>query len=436
VKTKFDTSGAAVVNNLDSTDRSKRQALRNLNDGLSLLGVAEGGLDEIGEIVSRMRELAVQSASETLADNERQFLQHEYADRMSEITRIADTTKWGEHFLLSFRKVDVGLVVDTSKSMGGEITAVKNSLTAFKSTLNAAGLDVGLALIGSSDDSDPTDGTVRLANINDGNFITELNSITPIAASVDPYAALMNASGVQDDPGTVEPDAISWSPNATSKILVNITDTDRETDLLAGSETQASVATALANADIEVHSINRVADNTTYSTITSTTGGEVHDIGDSTGSGIASAMNKIATHISTLAGTSTLEVQASHGGDEHARIQLDLPVHATADGLGLSLTSVATREDAQSALSALEAATDTVNGYRSTVGALTNRLESAIHFESSALQQTHAAQSRIEDLDMAFATANLAKNQLMTQAGTAVLKQTEQMSQLALQLID
>ena len=77
IRAKHDAAGSAVVSNLDATQRSKHQAIRNINDGLSLLSVAEGGLNEITDMVQRMRELAVQSASETLADTERTYLQNE-----------------------------------------------------------------------------------------------------------------------------------------------------------------------------------------------------------------------------------------------------------------------------------------------------------------------------------------------------------------------
>ena len=187
IRAKHDAAGSAVVSNLDATQRSKHQAIRNINDGLSLLSVAEGGLNEITDMVQRMRELAVQSASETLADTERTYLQNEYAELMSEVTRVARKTKWGESSLLTFQRVDVGLVIDNSASMNSGIGAVKTHLSNFQDHTSDNGLDVGLALFENSV-LDTQDSTVRLADNGDGNFMAALNGMSATAfGAVDPW---------------------------------------------------------------------------------------------------------------------------------------------------------------------------------------------------------------------------------------------------------
>lgn len=433
-RAKYDAAGSAVVSHLDAIQGSKRQALRNLNDGLSLLNVAEGGLNEISDMVKRMRELAVQSASETLADTERQYLQNEYAEITSEITRTALGSVWGDKQLLSFQRVDVGFVVDGSASMPQEMVAVKNALTAFKTTLHDAGIDVGLGLIENSK-RDAVDSTIQLADIDDGHFISQLTGMTTTGGRVDPWAALMNASGAQDIAGTLESDALSWTKNGKAKVLVSITDTNRETDVIPGTETQQDVADALKASGIEVHSINKTTFDSDYSTITATTGGSIHDIGNNSGSGIAAAMDAIATRVSTIFGDRGISVQASHGAGDASRIELNMPVNATAGGLGLDLTSVGTESDARAALETIDEALNQLNGHRSLVGSYTNRLESAISLETNALEQTALSQSRIEDTDIAHATARLARQQILQQAGLAVLGQVKGMHELALQLI-
>lgn len=87
-------AGLAIAKNLESSIRSLRQAGRNANEGMSLIQTAEGGLNEIGNILMRLRELAIQSANETLDDRERGYLQQEYSQLYDEINRISQTTEY------------------------------------------------------------------------------------------------------------------------------------------------------------------------------------------------------------------------------------------------------------------------------------------------------------------------------------------------------
>jgi flagellin len=146
-------------------------------------------------------------------------------------------------------------------------------------------------------------------------------------------------------------------------------------------------------------------------------------------------MNKIALGVADLLDTGDITVQASHGDTEASRIKINLPVNATAGGLGLDLTTVSTASDAAGALDTIDSALDALNSYQARVGAYTNRLESAISLEMNAVEQTAAAQFRIEDLDMAFATANLARQQVLQQAGLAVMGQARSMQESAVRLI-
>ncbi|MFN7728528.1 MAG: flagellin [Bdellovibrio sp.] len=95
-----DAAGLAISERLKSQIRSARQANRNANDGISMVQTAEGGLNEIGNIVSRLRELGIQSASDTVGSVERGFIDKEVQQMKSEINRIAKSTKWGTTNLL------------------------------------------------------------------------------------------------------------------------------------------------------------------------------------------------------------------------------------------------------------------------------------------------------------------------------------------------
>jgi flagellin len=93
-KAADDAAGLAVAEALDAQGVSARQAMRNTNDGISMIQTAEGATSEVTNIVKRMRELAVQASSETLASTERGYVQSEYLSLESEVQRISQTTEF------------------------------------------------------------------------------------------------------------------------------------------------------------------------------------------------------------------------------------------------------------------------------------------------------------------------------------------------------
>jgi flagellin len=99
-KAADDAAGLSISEGMRSQIRSYKQALRNTNDGVSLLQVAEGGLGEINSIMTRMRELGIQAASDTIGDNERGFINQELTQLKEEVDRIALSTKFGSKNLL------------------------------------------------------------------------------------------------------------------------------------------------------------------------------------------------------------------------------------------------------------------------------------------------------------------------------------------------
>ncbi len=99
-KASDDAAGLAISENLKAQIRSARQANRNANDGISMVQTAEGGLNEISNIVIRMRELGIQAASDTVGDTERGFINKEIQQLKNEMQRIASVTTWGTTKLL------------------------------------------------------------------------------------------------------------------------------------------------------------------------------------------------------------------------------------------------------------------------------------------------------------------------------------------------
>jgi flagellin len=425
-----DPAGLALSEGMEARSRSRRVALRNTMDGLSLLDTADGGLAETANLLKRARELAVQASSDTVDSRARSAIAQELEGVLDALDHVAYSTTWNNNPLLSKRQVDVGMIVDVSGSMGGEIAQVKSSIEDFVDAFADANLDVGLGLSVMGPDS--VDGLEQRADINDPDFEEALDALSIWGVGpMDPYTALMEASGRTSMAGTHEPDRFAWRASSQRQVLLVITDTGRETSYQ--SITQAQVASRLANMGIEVHTINPSSKDSTFSTITSETGGSTHDLGNSSGSGIAAAFDAIAASFEEIADQAAWEIQVDIGSGADSRISSGLPVDATVRGLELDELSVDTAEDARAALSVIDEAMDTVNGARAGLGARTRRLEHALSNGETALQNEQAARSRIVDADMASETAALAKDQLLAKAGLAVLAQANSLERLTVE---
>lgn len=115
-KSADDAAGLSISENLKSEIRGYGQAQRNANDGISMVQVSEGGLSEISNILTRMRELGVQAASDTIGDTERGFVDKEVQQLKNEMQRIAKTTRWGDSTLLDGSGKDYAFQVDINNN--------------------------------------------------------------------------------------------------------------------------------------------------------------------------------------------------------------------------------------------------------------------------------------------------------------------------------
>ncbi len=138
-----DAAGLAISENLKAQIRGLKQASRNAQDGISLVQVAEGGLNEISSILIRLRELSVQAASDTIGPVERQFLNVEYDQLISEIDRIADGTEFNGTQLLS----GVGSILDFQVGTRNNPEIDRISFDASRADGNSAALGVNLTSV-------------------------------------------------------------------------------------------------------------------------------------------------------------------------------------------------------------------------------------------------------------------------------------------------
>lgn len=138
-----DAAGLAISENLRAQIRGLKQAQRNAQDGVSLVQVAEGSLNEISSILIRLRELSVQAASDTIGPVERQFLNVEYDQLVSEVDRIADGTEFNGTQLLS----GTGSILDFQVGTRNDPNIDRLSFDAAKADANSAALGINLTSV-------------------------------------------------------------------------------------------------------------------------------------------------------------------------------------------------------------------------------------------------------------------------------------------------
>jgi flagellin len=141
-KAADDAAGLAISENLKAQVRSARQANRNAQDGISLVQTAEGGLNEISNIIVRLRELGIQAASDTVGNTERGFVNKEVQQLKDEMQRIASVTTWGKTKLLDGSTptydIQVGIY---NKESEDRISYVASDNTATIDALGITGID-------------------------------------------------------------------------------------------------------------------------------------------------------------------------------------------------------------------------------------------------------------------------------------------------------
>lgn len=121
-KSADDAAGLAISENLKAQIRGLRQAKRNASDGISLVQVTEGGLNEVSNILVRLRELSIQAASDTISDTERKFTDREFQSLKSEIQRIAETTNFNGIPLLKGRQQPIDVQVGTGNTVNDRLS--------------------------------------------------------------------------------------------------------------------------------------------------------------------------------------------------------------------------------------------------------------------------------------------------------------------------
>ena len=349
-----DSAGQAISQRMKNQATGMRQAVRNSQQATNYLQTAEGGLNQIHGILSRMRELAVQSSSDGLNTNDRFSIELEYAQLKDEVSRIANSTTYNNMTLINGDRAKGVARTETTPGTA-DISA-----TEIKSFSVASNVATGDAFEFTS---------------------VSANSITLTNKTTGEEQILHQPDGA----GFAENDVLNFDDLGITMTLG--AGYDNITDAADGfSVTQGDFVTMQVGADNDA----------------------AHARADSS--------------------------DADHSAVTENRITLNIS-DATAKGLGISDSQVSDLADSQRAINALDSAIEKVNDERGNIGALQNRFEFAVSNLQSSLQNTEASRSTILDADFALEAAGMAKNQILTQSGTAMLAQANQISQNVLSLL-
>lgn len=140
-KAADDAAGLGVATNLHAESVSGRQAMRNTNDGISIIQTAEGASDEVVDLLTRMRELAVESSSDTLASTERAYIQDEVDELVSEVARIAAATEFNGIQLSDGSVTSLSVQVGVQNASSSRLSITLSDLTTTTLAIGSLAVD-------------------------------------------------------------------------------------------------------------------------------------------------------------------------------------------------------------------------------------------------------------------------------------------------------
>ncbi len=340
---KDDAAGLAISSKMTSQIRGLDQAVRNANDAISMIQVAEGAMKEVTNMLQRMRELGVQAISDSNTANDRSALNNEYKQLSAEIMRIAENTQWNGTNILD----------DTIGSSG---------VSTFQVGANAN----------------------QTIDVDFGNLAQNASTASWGGANTQNAAVgtITITGGLSDG------DVISFKTDAGNFVTVEYTGGNK-TKIDAGSGTLAATGTLT---------------NAAGATIT-----------------VAAASTSTITLTDDNSGGTTFSI---------SDLVVSRGTHAP-----VAATDITTSALAATALGVVDTAIQGVNDTRALLGASMSRLEYASDNLQNVSQNASAARSRVLDADYASETTELARTQIIQQAGTAMLSQANQSQQSVLSLL-
>ena len=371
-----DAAGLAISEKMRGQIRGLDQAVRNAQDGISLIQTAEGALNETHSILQRMRELAVQSANDTNTEVDRAELQKEVDQLSQELSRIGNNTEFNTQKLLN------GNFQGTFQIGANESQNLK--------------LEIG---------------DMRGANLGVAGNISYEQEATFTAATDGPTIAngvyYVDGADLKDADDNVvasSADGLTWTAGTNG-------DTYTFTQKVASGTITIKDGKATRTA---------VFDNNGLEAGTYTINKDAGTLVDSNGNVIATQDDDETKAFKAADGTTVLTLDAEPTED----------MTLTVGGIDIS-----TQAAADKAVTTIQTAIETVSAERSKLGAYQNRLEHTINNLGTASENLSAAESRIRDVDMAKEMMEFTKMNILQQAATAMLAQANMQPQMVLQLL-
>ena len=369
-----DAAGLAISEKMRGQIRGLDQASANSQDAISLIQTAEGALSETHSILQRMRELAVQSATDTNVGVDRAAIQDEMDELTAEIDRISTTTEFNTQSLLNggFKgtfQIGANASQNVNLSIGKMDTA-----------------SLGLTSTNSLEKKELNDGS----NLKDGTYTLDKNNNL-----LDVDGNTVGTLNTTDNELTINGVATKF---ATAKLaegaILNVKDGVADV-----KNTMSGKASQLAPGNYEVKGTNIVKDDKIVGTL---------------------GANKM-----TIDG-----VDISEGELGFVTDQLVAGAKFTING-----SDVSSRTNAEGSIKSINDAIEKVSTERSKLGAMQNRLEHTIANLGTSSENLTAAESRIRDVDMAKEMSTFTKNNILSQAAQSMLAQANQQPQQVLQLL-
>ena len=444
-----DAAGLSISEKMRKQIRGLSQASLNAEDGISAVQTAEGALTEVHDMLQRMNELAVKAANGTNALSDRQTIQDEVDQLLTEIDRVSETTKFNETYLLKGDKDTKTVTVDAHDAgINGTLTQNTTKAT-FKMdalklgdtikiggteyTIGSTAADVQNSISGATAGELITvDGTqytvVNAGEANADKNMLELKDIKALVAegSTAVYKGKTYTAMIQDDgTGTGTTEEITKGDPVADLNRPQVITAEKAYEMIAQELRLAS----------SVGATNTSALNNTDGTATAgavPTVANLYDAATEKGKVIFGLDKGTVDRKEGL----TFSLHVGADADMTNKISVQIDALDTA-GLGIAGLNVkdSTGASATYAIDAIADAVAHVSAQRSLLGAVQNRLEHTINNLDNVVENTTAAESQIRDTDMATEMVKYSNANILSQAGQSMLAQGNQANQGVLSLL-
>ncbi len=476
-----DAAGLSISEKMRKQIRGLSQASTNAQDGVSCVQTAEGALNEVHAMLQRMNELAVQAANGTNSESDRQSIQDEIDQLVTEIDRVSETTKFNETYLLkgdvdgekakefTYKAVDVlkddvyyldgDDVVTLSKGTlkstiengnGANRTYYSSKTTGLAGTAVTQATEIATqkAVISSSDYYlKQADGTFTKVNKGDlkidGVTYYEIDTTGTVdvmkeVTTPSTTNAYFSKMDIYDEAGNkiaADTYLTENQQDVVDKYFKEVTDLvlDNAVMITGGLSYENKVSQFIDSNG------NEIAENGLYSYFDDQ-GNYKGGLYLKDGNKLVNATDKDIAQMLTKSDATigALEFKLHVGADATDNNQITLKLEAmSSKSLGINNIKVSgkTDENAKDAIEMISAALKRVSEQRSSLGAIQNRLEHTIANLDNVVENTTASESRIRDVDMAEEMVKYSKHNILAQAGQSMLAQANQATQGVLSLL-